>query len=192
MASRLEVKDYLPMTRKRVLHSRIGNCEGFFFTNLGKPLLLLGPQCNINVGPYFIAYSLSTTAFVILFLIASSHLMNSTVQVLTWTSGVMFILLTFYSGIVNPGIEIQIGIKQQEILKYFSDRKFCRVCEVIRDEGCLHCVECDLCVNKRSAHSSILGKCIGKGNYYSYYLSILALGVTAGSILLSIFMTIVA
>ena len=46
MDSRLEVNDYLPMTRRRVWHSQIGNCEGYLYSSLGIPFLVLGPQCN--------------------------------------------------------------------------------------------------------------------------------------------------
>lgn len=186
MDSRLELNDYTPMVRKKIIHSRIGNCEGFFFTSLGAPIFVLGPQCNFYTGAYFLIYFLSSSATSLFFLLVSSHLMNSTVKVAVWILWVANVIFTIFTGTGNPGVEIQPGIKQQEILKYFSDRKYCRVCEVIREEGCLHCIECDLCVNSRHFHSSVMGKCIGKGNYYAYLLSFVALGLTAGTIFLTV------
>ena len=62
---------------------------------------------------------------------------------------------------------------------------------MIRVDKCLHCIECDVCINYRSHHSSILGKCVGNKNQLSYNISIVSFMITCGIILGSILLAFI-
>lgn len=171
MASNLEVKDYIPMPRRRVWHSTLGNCEGFLYSSSGFPLFILGPQCKFHLGIYFLGSTLCFLCIIFLFLISSQHLMTFELSLFTWFSFILFTISFLYTGLADPGIQFSINMPQQEILKHFTDRKFCRVCEILKEEGSLHCIECDLCIREKKFHSLIFGKCIGKNVYVWYKLS---------------------
>lgn len=76
MASRLEVKDYIPMIRRKVWYSRIGNCEGFCFDTSGIPAIVFGPQCNTKIGAYFLAFFCFVFSIASLFFYSAYHLMS--------------------------------------------------------------------------------------------------------------------
>jgi DHHC palmitoyltransferase len=177
------------MKRRRVWHSRIGNCDGYFYSSDGIPFFVIGPQCNTHIGPYFIGFLITSTTLILIFFLASYHLMSNTMKTAVWSILITYLVSLVYSGVINPGLEIQLWIKQEDILKCFSDRKFCRVCEVIREDQCLHCIDCDVCVNKRKVHSCILGKCVGAKTFISYYTSIISLITIIACILITILWT---
>lgn len=91
-----------------------------------------------------------------------------------------------FAGLVNPGINLDQVLKEKEILSMFNSKKFCRVCEVVREPGCLHCPECDLCINSRRFHSIMIGKCVGSKNVFSYYLAMTCLVATFLQIILAV------
>lgn len=114
------------------------------------------------------------------------HLLTVPQKFTLWLSFVVNQVCLLYAGLINPGIKVGQNMKQNEILKVFNDRSFCRVCEVVRDTGCLHCTDCDLCIEQRKFHSLVVGKCIGRKNFYAYYLWAGGTVVTFLQILLAI------
>ncbi|OMJ72864.1 hypothetical protein SteCoe_28604 [Stentor coeruleus] len=181
MASNLEVKDYIPMPRRRVWHSTLGNCEGFIYSSSGFPLFILGPQWI-----YFLGFTLCFLCIIFLFIISAQHLMTPELSIFTWISYILFVISFLYTGLADPGIQFPISMSQQDILKHFTDRKFCRVCEVLKEEGSLHCIECDLCIREKKFHSLIFGKCIGKNIYVWYKITRVFGMMTCCGILVSI------
>ena len=117
----------------------------------------------------------------ILLRIFSNHFLN-------YVSLISFLFVCF----ANPGI---IDIK-----KYFVDDinekyqgldrfRCCIKCNIYLPEPIKyeHCQHCGRCIFDKSHHSSIFGKCIGKYNYYSYYIFILSIVFHSPRILTYIF-----
>ena len=117
----------------------------------------------------------------ILLRIFSNHFLN-------YVSLISFLFICF----ANPGI---IDIK-----KYFVDDinekyqgldrfRCCIKCNIYLPEPIKyeHCQHCGRCIFDKSHHSSIFGKCIGKYNYYSYYIFILSIVFHSPRILIYIF-----
>jgi hypothetical protein len=65
----------------------------------------------------------------------------------------------------NPGLVLQ----KADVETNSDNRNFCLVCEVLREPGTMHCIDCDVCVRDFDHHCPWTGKCIGKGNLPYFY-----------------------
>lgn len=107
---------------------------------------------------------------ILLFL--SSGLVPRPLEVISSIAYLICIIFALVCGLKNPGLELNMLTNQNEILKVFNDKKFCRVCEVIKEPETMHCIECDICIKKRVWHSIIIGKCIGEEVKIHFYIMI--------------------
>ena len=48
--------------------------------------------------------------------------------------------------------------------------RFCNTCYIFRGPGVSHCKKCDNCVENFDHHCPWLGNCIGKNNYFYFFL----------------------
>lgn len=53
-----------------------------------------------------------------------------------------------------------------------EDRRFCAICELVRERGTEHCEECGVCIIEMDHHCPWVGKCIGKENILDFYVFI--------------------
>ncbi|CAG9329303.1 unnamed protein product [Blepharisma stoltei] len=167
MENTLDIQEYSPIIKSQIWHYEIGNTHGFWFSSTGKP--------RVVIGPHWMYCLISVLLFTIIFgtlLLFSSYFVPRIMSTISWVAYCTCLTSWLISGLKNPGLELEILTNQQEITKYFNDKKFCRVCEVLREPGTLHCVECDVCIKEKQSHSLIVGKCIGKEIKVPYYILI--------------------
>ena len=55
--------------------------------------------------------------------------------------------------------------------------KFCSTCHIFRGPGVSHCKKCDNCVENFDHHCPWLGNCIGKNNYYYFFIFLIFVNV---------------
>lgn len=55
--------------------------------------------------------------------------------------------------------------------------KFCSTCHIFRGPGVSHCKKCDNCVENFDHHCPWLGNCIGKNNYYLFFIFLIFVNV---------------
>ncbi len=55
--------------------------------------------------------------------------------------------------------------------------KFCSTCHIFRGPGVSHCKKCDNCVENFDHHCPWLGNCIGKNNYYFFFIFLIFVNV---------------
>ena len=85
----------------------------------------------------------------------------------------LFLLLLFsliYTFIINPGT-----VYYSDDLPYNqNDFNYCEICKVYthKKKKVLHCKTCGVCCEKREHHCWVFGKCIGKGNNITFYLTV--------------------
>lgn len=150
---------------------------------------------NLNTGEF--KYCISSTwqiyAFITpMFILITIYFSVNYYSILSKTLMKFFIcfysisiLCGFYVFLSNPGIPST----KKEIIDKINDDDidFCEKCNlwVNRDEFVLHCPHCNCCIEGIDQHSNFFGKCIGKGNYWSYTFYIV------GSLLSVVFMIFV-
>ena len=59
---------------------------------------------------------------------------------------------------------------------------FCEKCNCEVTSRMEHCLDCQVCITKADHHCIFFGKCIGGGNIYTFYGSILLLIINFGMI----------
>ena len=65
--------------------------------------------------------------------------------------------------------------------------KFCSTCHIFRGPGVSHCKKCDNCVENFDHHCPWLGNCIGKNNYYYFFLFLIFVNIfTISNLIISI------
>lgn len=58
-------------------------------------------------------------------------------------------------------------------------RPYCATCNIIRPVRASHCSECDNCVERFDHHCGVIGACIGKRNFRSFFFFLSAIDVLA-------------
>ena len=166
------------------------------------PLIVVGPSCKywiyylLIIGfpriflilIYFSFLMFMDSHFHYIYVVLNILLRIFSNHFLNYVSLISFLFVCF----ANPGI---IDIK-----KYFVDDinekyqgldrfRCCIKCNIYLPEPIKyeHCQHCGRCIFDKSHHSSIFGKCIGKYNYYSYYIFILSIVFHSPRILTYIF-----
>ena len=51
-----------------------------------------------------------------------------------------------------------------------TEMKYCSTCNIIRPPRSMHCQICNACILGLDHHCTFLGTCIGRGNYFSFFL----------------------
>ncbi len=98
-----------------------------------------------------------------------------------------------YTVFINPGIPerkyysknyIQ-NIKKEEKSKYIK----CKICNIItpKELKVSHCYYCNVCVINQDHHCTFFGKCVGKNNCFTFYLTL----VTIPLLMITAFITLI-
>ena len=81
---------------------------------------------------------------------------------------VLSLLCSLKVFLCNPGIP---NTRSNEVAQLDEeDKEFCDKCHVWLDSRkfFLHCRQCGCCIEDLENHSAFFGKCVGKGNFWSY------------------------
>ena len=81
---------------------------------------------------------------------------------------VLSLLCSLKVFLCNPGIP---NTRSNEVAQLDEeDKEFCDKCHVWLDSRkfFLHCRQCGCCIEDIENHSAFFGKCVGKGNFWSY------------------------
>ena len=145
-------------------------------------------EFNYCISSTWQIYAFMTPMFILIFIYFIRNYYPILPKILVQIFIIFFsisIICGFYVFVSNPGIP---STKKEIIEKINEDDKdFCEKCNlwVNRDEFVLHCPQCNCCIEGIEQHSNFFGKCIGKGNYWSYNIYIF------GSMLSIVFMLFV-
>ena len=79
-------------------------------------------------------------------------------------------------GIIVPSLEINL-----------AEKYFCSHCGA--SSGGYHCKLCEVCIEGHDHHCGFIGKCVGKGNLYSFYTLMVSVFITIVMVVLSLSFT---
>ncbi|CAK84736.1 unnamed protein product (macronuclear) [Paramecium tetraurelia] len=149
------------LTKAKEWKRHFGNYTPLIFIN-DEPIFAISPQWIINL-------------FVIVALLVITYFQftkpkQKTIQYcITIIINVLELLGYVIAAVMNPGINTSL----QETLNKHNN---CQICEIVQyRKDTYHCEICNVCIREFHHHSNFLGRCIGQGNLFYYYLSILFL-----------------
>ena len=151
--------------RKLKLYKFVGKTLFLFFDKYENPLIIIGPHwpmyicfCGI-ISFIFLAVYLTLWKYI-------GFLMQILGHICFWT---YFISYTHCS-LCNPGYpKNDIGRKiGQPSAEYY----FCNKCKFYlrKSRYAHHCFDCDICIENHDHHCPWTGHCIGRNNYYSFFV----------------------
>mmetsp|Transcript_6142 Transcript_6142/g.9102 ORF Transcript_6142/g.9102 Transcript_6142/m.9102 type:complete len:192 (-) Transcript_6142:9-584(-) len=168
-----EFPDYTHLAKPNARYAMIGNIHGFFFNSQGVPLVTVGPHWTFFAGLNCFIFFL---ALIFIFAISPS-VSNLNTVIGTVVFG---FLLTNYvlAGLSNPGIPKSRVPDEGDLDPIDSEfqENYCKVCDVLMEEGTKHCEDCGVCIEELDHHCPWTSKCVGKGNlsyFYGFLLGIL-------------------
>lgn len=143
-------------------YSKIGNLSCYY----------LDPKTGdykIVIGPSYQLYIIITIFMMLLNIVFHIHydpFLNRQVIIGSIGLYLLSLVLSIKVFLTNPGIPSLSLNKKQEDNEY----TVCEECNLssARQKFVIHCKSCGCCIEDFESHSTFFGKCIGKGNYWSY------------------------
>ena len=148
-------------------YHKLGNCYSFIADKKGNPLMIIGSKWYI-----YIIVSLIMQFSMWFFIFFYKHELEKGVKV----TGIIMILIfqSIYTivYISNPGFPRNTVGRMKGIPK--EQYKYCSEClfYINKNKKVNHCFKCGLCIEGFHRHSFLINKCIGKKNFYLFYIFI--------------------
>ncbi|CAD8103963.1 unnamed protein product [Paramecium primaurelia] len=149
------------LTKIKEWKRHFGNYIPLIFIN-DEPIFAISPQWIINLFVIIVLFVITYFQF--------TKPKQKTIQFcITIIINVLELLGYIIAALINPGINTSL----QETLNRHNN---CEICEIVHyRKDTYHCETCNVCIREFHHHSNFLGRCIGQGNLFYYYLSILFL-----------------
>ena len=154
---------YKPFKICNILFCKIGRNLCFGFDKNYEPFFVIGPHWYLFVILSIIIFILCYFLFFHFLKIYGSYILFS----------ILFFLVYFtyiLNFILNPGLIIKHIAKNEKYIQ-------CADCKVFYDKNDYveHCGFCNVCIKGLDHHCIWIGKCVGKGNIYTFYIMLLAI-----------------
>lgn len=162
-------------------YMKYGNCFVIFpsyLKNNNTPFFVIGPTAFLY--PVLAIIILIMAGVLFRLIIIKSYLPLSQVIFVLLISCILFVYTL--AVLINPGVVMN-------KIHSFENSKECYHCNTFTNDtvGVRHCDICNVCVEGYDHHCLWIGKCVGKGNKFLFYLMIILISVCyAYSIFLSI------
>ncbi|CDW81230.1 dhhc zinc finger domain containing protein [Stylonychia lemnae] len=166
------------------------------------PFMSVGPQWQFTIGLFVFAILAATYFIFMINVLKNLDYRFKVVHFLLIIINVFALILGVFQ---NPGVpqsvfdyklKKQLGKNDQktdneedeerqslnqrdssQIKRNTSRNAFCEPCNLQKDQTVYHCSDCDVCIKDLDHHCMFFSKCIGKGNVYMFYTSIILLFV---------------
>ena len=148
-------------------HHKLGNCYSFCADKKGNPLIIMGSKWYI-----YIIISIIMHVSMWFFLYFYRNELENGVKITGLIMIFVFQLIYTIVYLSNPGfprntIGRMKGIPNEEY-KYCSECLF----YIKKTNKTKHCLKCGICIEGFHRHSILINKCIGKKNFYLFYIFI--------------------
>ena len=154
---------YKPFKLCNILFCKIGRNLCFGFNKDYEPIFVIGPHWYLFILLSIIIFILCYFLFFHFLKIYGSYILFSILFFLVYLTYILNFIL-------NPGLIIKhIAINENYIQ--------CADCKVFYDknDNVEHCGFCNVCIKGLDHHCIWIGKCVGRGNIYTFYIMLLAI-----------------
>ena len=160
--------NYKPLKmKKHKLYKFVGRCLFLFLDKSENPLLIIGPH-----WPMYLCFcSLISLIMLGIYLKIWNEiglLMRILGYICYWTYFISYTHCSLY----NP------GYPKNDMGRNFGSPRdefhYCKICRFYlrKNKYASHCFDCDICIENYDHHCPWTGHCIGRNNYYSFYIFI--------------------
>lgn len=160
--------NYKPLKmKKQKLYKFVGRCLFLFLDKSENPLLIIGPH-----WPMYLCFcSLISLIMLGIYLKIWNEiglLMRILGYICYWTYFISYTHCSLY----NP------GYPKNDMGRNFGSPRdefhYCKICRFYlrKNKYASHCFDCDICIENYDHHCPWTGHCIGRNNYYSFYIFI--------------------
>lgn len=78
--------------------------------------------------------------------------------------------------------DLENGVKRKQKTGKF----WCKYCLIVKEAQTEHCSDCMVCIEEHDHHCVFFSKCIGGGNIYQFYGTIVMVGVNFAILIVSV------
>ena len=160
--------NYKPLKmKKHKLYKFVGRCLFLFLDKSENPLLIIGPH-----WPMYLCFcgliSLIMLGIYLKIWNEIGLLMRILGYICYWTYFISYTHCSLY----NP------GYPKNDMGRNFGSPRdefhYCKICHFYlrKNKYASHCFDCDICIENYDHHCPWTGHCIGRNNYYSFYIFI--------------------
>ena len=160
--------NYKPLKmKKQKLYKFVGRCLFLFLDKSENPLLIIGPH-----WPMYLCFcgliSLIMLGIYLKIWNEIGLLMRILGYICYWTYFISYTHCSLY----NP------GYPKNDMGRNFGSPRdefhYCKICRFYlrKNKYASHCFDCDICIENYDHHCPWTGHCIGRNNYYSFYIFI--------------------
>ena len=142
-----------------------GNYIVFFKYRSSDFLFAIGPHWYVSVIGFTIIALVGGIIMIPLWNLVGSFMKFAYLVFYTFSLAMYLIMF-----LKNPGIipqkrnsEAVVDLEQKNLYE-------CKLCLSLRSQNAYHCEDCDVCIEEYDHHCIWVGKCVGKGNIYSFYM----------------------
>ena len=158
-------KKFLIKPKRCQLYKYVGRTLFIFLDRYENPLFIIGP----HFGMYLCFCGIVTILMSVLYF-SSWNKLSFLIRILGHISFWTFFISYTHCSLINPGYpKNDLGRK----LGYPRGEYYlCTLCNFYlkKSNYAHHCLDCDICIENYDHHCPWTGHCIGKNNYYSFYI----------------------
>ena len=154
-----------PIGRK--LYKFVGRTLFLFLDKFENPLIIIGPH-----WPLYVCFCGIISLIMLIIYLTLWKYIGFVMRIIGYICYWTYFLSYTYCSLINPGypknnIGRNFGYPRDE---YY----FCSQCQffIKKSNYAHHCLDCDICIENHDHHCPWTGHCIGKNNYYSFYIFI--------------------
>ena len=160
--------NYKPLKmKKQKLYKFVGRCLFLFLDKSENPLLIIGPH-----WPMYLCFCSFISLIMLGIYLKIWNEIGLLMRILGYICYWTYFISYTHCSLYNP------GYPKNDMGRNFGSPRdefhYCKICRFYlrKNKYASHCFDCDICIENYDHHCPWTGHCIGRNNYYSFYIFI--------------------